>query len=295
MSTLEVTLLGTGSPLPSTTRCGGGQVVRGGDALILIDCGWGVARRMQQAAIRTPDLDAVFFTHLHSDHITDFADLLMTGWTGGRTSPLPVYGPAGTRETVEGFQQALKADVGYRIAHHGDKLWSGALACDVHEVAATDDAQVIARIGDLEVSAFLVDHHPVKPAFGFKVARGGRTVVFSGDTVKCDSLVRASKDADILVCEAFNYELMDRRTALLRQMGNAHVASLLDDAKDYHIQPKEAAEVAAEANVKRLVLTHVIPPIDPGADELTEWAAGMGDIYTGPITIGKDLDRYQLD
>ena len=198
-------------------------------------------------------------------------------------------------ETVEGFQQALKADVGYRIAHHGDKLWPGALDCDVQEVDATDDAQVIATIGNLEVSAFLVDHHPVKPAFGFKVARGGRTVVFSGDTVKCDSLVRASKDADILVCEAFNYELMDRRTALLRQIGNAHVASLLEDAKDYHIQPKEAAEVAAEASVKHLVLTHVIPPIDPGADELTEWAAGMSDIYKGPITIGKDLDRYQLD
>ena len=295
MSLLELTLLGTGSPLPSTTRCGGGQVVRGGDALILIDCGWGVARRMQQAGIRTPDLDAVFFTHLHSDHITDFADLLMTGWTGGRATPLPVYGPRGTRETVEGFQQALKADVGYRIAHHGEKLWPGALACEVHEVEANDDAQVISTIGDLEVSAFLVDHRPVTPAFGFKVSRGDRTIVFSGDTLKCDSLVRAAKDADMLVCEAFNYDLMDRRIALLKQMGNPNVAALLTDAKDYHIQPKEAAEVAREANVKRLVLTHIIPPIDPGADELKEFLAGMSDIYKGTITVGSDLERYQLD
>ena len=193
MATFELTMIGTGSPLPSPDRCGGGQVITAGGHTILIDCGWGVARRIQQARIPTASIEAVFFTHLHSDHITDFADLLMTGWTGGRKAPLPVYGPAGTRETVEGFQQALKADVRYRLAHHGTKLWSGGVACDVHEVEATDDAQVIARIGDIEVSAFLVDHRPAVPAFGFKVARDGRTIVFTGDTIRCPSLERAAR------------------------------------------------------------------------------------------------------
>ena len=239
-------------------------------------------------------LDAVFFTHLHSDHITDFADLLMTGWTAGRTSPLPVYGPAGTSETVAGFQQALKADVGYRIAHHGEKLWAGGVACDVHEVEATEEARIIATCGDLEISAFLVDHRPVVPAFGFKVSRGGHTVVFSGDTAKCDALVQASRGADMLVCEAFSHPLMARRMELLKKMGNALAAGLLQDAHDYHIQPVEVAEVARDAAVKQLVLTHVIPPVVPGSDEMAEFIAGMSDIYTGTITVGSDLDRYDI-
>ena len=295
MSTLELTILGTGSPLPSPDRCGGGQVVAGGGASILIDCGWGVARRMQQARIPSAALDAVFFTHLHSDHITDFADLLMTSWTGGRAAPLPVYGPEGTREMVEGFQQALAADVRYRIAHHGEQLWPGGVACDVHEVEATDQPRVIATVGDIEVSAFLVDHRPVWPAFGFKVARGGASIVFSGDTIKCPSLVEASRGADVLVCEAFNYELMDRRIALLRNMNQPLAAGLLSDARDYHIQPKEAAEVAAEAGVKRLIITHLIPPIAPGsAGDLAEFSAGMSDIFGGEITIASDLDRFDV-
>lgn len=295
MSTLELTILGSGSPLPSAERCGGGQVIAGGGASILIDCGWGVARRMQQARIASAQLDAVFFTHLHSDHVTDFADLLMTGWTTGRAAPLPVYGPAGTRRMVEGFQQALEADVRYRIAHHGEQLWPGGVACDVHEVEGTDDARVIATAGDIEVSVFLVDHRPVTPAFGFKVARGGVTVVFSGDTVKCASLVEASRGADALVCEAFSYELMDRRIALLRATNNTLPAGLLADAKDYHIQPREAAEVAAEAAVKRLIITHVIPPIAPDdTDQLAEFSAGMSDIFKGDITIAADLDRFEI-
>ncbi len=294
MAALELTLLGTGSPLPSVDRCGGGQVVAGGGAQILIDCGWGVARRMQQARIASAGLDAVFFTHLHTDHITDFADLLMTAWTGGRTAPLPVYGPAGTRETVEGFQQALRADVRYRLAHHGEKLWSGGVACDVHEVEATEEPRVIAMDGELEVSAFLVDHRPVEPAFGFRVQRADHSIVFTGDTVKCASLVPAARGADVLVSEAFSFGLMDRRIRALEAMGNGLAASLLVDAKTYHIQPREVAEVAVEAGVKRLILTHFIPPIATSSPEMSEFTAGMSDIFKGTITIGSDLDHYAV-
>jgi ribonuclease Z len=276
MSTFELTMLGTGSPLPSPDRCGGGQAITAGGHTILIDCGWGVARRIQQARIPTASIEAVFFTHLHSDHIT-------------------VYGPAGTRETVAGFQQALKADVGYRLAHHGEKLWSGGVACDVHEVEATDEARVIAKIGDIEVSAFLVDHRPVVPAFGFKVARNGHSIVFTGDTVRCPSLERAAKGADVLVSEVFNYNLMDRRITLLKATSNDLAAGLLGDAKSYHIPPKDVAEVAAQAGVKQLILTHFIPPVATGAEEMQEFVAGMSDIFHGTISIASDLEKFEID
>src|SRR5688572_22443542 len=138
-ATIEVVLLGTGSPLPSAVRCGAGQVIIAGETRVLIDCGWGVARRLFGASILPQGIDVLCFTHMHSDHITDFPDFLISRWTGGATRPLQVYGPEGTRETVEGFLAALRRDIGYRFAHHGDKLPRDGITVEVHELPATPE------------------------------------------------------------------------------------------------------------------------------------------------------------
>src|SRR3990172_9574007 len=134
--TLELVLLGTSSPIHAAHRFGPSQVIVGGESTILVDCGWGATLRLYQAGIRLPTIDAVFFTHLHSDHITDFPDFVVMRWLGGITSPLPVYGPAGTAAMVEGFRQALAADTGFRLAHHGEKLSAIGTACEVQEISA---------------------------------------------------------------------------------------------------------------------------------------------------------------
>src|SRR5690606_23471624 len=104
----EVAFLGTGSPLPSPDRCGAGHIVIAGDQHVLVDCGWGAARRIIPSGVMPAQIDTAVFTHMHTDHITDVPDLLFLRWTSGATKPLRVFGPEGTQEMIDGFLMALR-------------------------------------------------------------------------------------------------------------------------------------------------------------------------------------------
>jgi ribonuclease Z len=290
---MELVLLGTGSPLPSVNRCGNGQLIIGGGETILVDCGPGVMRRIYELNIQPAHIATVFITHLHSDHITDFADLMVSGWTRGRQRPLKVYGPEGTREAVDGFLAALAADTRYRIAHHGEKLPAEGATCDVTEIVATDEPHSAARIGDIEVDAFLVDHRPVWPAFGYRFRRDGKTIVISGDTRRCDALVRAAQDADVFVCEALNAEMLGAVIQTARAAGNEAGAAMLTEAIEYHVSPRDVAEIARDARVKHLVITHIIPPIPDEGPAVVAFTAGMAETFKGRMTVGRDMLRLE--
>jgi ribonuclease Z len=279
--------------MPSTERCGGGQLVIAGGQRVLVDCGWGVARRLFAAGVLPVFVDTLCFTHMHSDHITDTADFIIMRWTGGATRPLTVYGPEGTRETMDGFMTALKRDIGYRLAHHGEKLSLNGATVDVHEVPATPEPTHVAVFGELEIEAFEVDHFPVVPALGYRMRSGGKSLVISGDTTMCESLARASRDADLLLCEAMNQPMMRAQVERIRAL-NANTAALLEDAIDYHSGTDEIAQLAADAGVRKLVLTHIIPPIGNNADAIAQFTAGMSDRYRGEITVGHDLQRFEV-
>jgi ribonuclease Z len=294
---LELTLLGTSSPLHVPHRFGPSQIVRGGDATVLIDCGWGATLRLYQALLGPPGLPrvgAVLFTHLHSDHTTDFADFVVMRWLGGVSAPLPVYGPEGTARMVAGFRQAMSADTRFRLAHHGEKLSPIGTACDVTEIEAGEEPVEVARVGEIVVKAFAVDHRPVMPAFGFRLERGRSSIVLSGDTVPCPGLINGARDADILVCDSMNVPMMEAFEESLRGAGNSLAASLLVDAHTYHASTRDAAEVAATAGVKHLVLSHVLPAIPEDGPQVEAFAAGLADVFPGPITVGRDLQRFTL-
>src|SRR5581483_12522765 len=139
-------------PMYSPVRCGAGNVVVAGDAAVLVDCGWGAARRLIASGVPLGLVNHAFFTHMHSDHVTDLPDFLIMRWTmGGSAQPLHVYGPEGTREMVEGFRAGLAPDVRYRIAHHGGKLPRSGMDVIVHEVPATPDVTAVANVGPLAV------------------------------------------------------------------------------------------------------------------------------------------------
>jgi ribonuclease Z len=212
------------------------------------------------------------------------------------TGALHVYGPEGTRETVLAFQAGLRLDVEYRIAHHGEhNLPRSGWEIEVHEVPATAQPGRVATIGDLEIEAFEVDHWPVKPALGFRFRHAGRSVVFSGDTSRCQSLVEASRGADMLVCEALNRGMWDGLVSLVRARGNERGAAILADVPSYHITTLEAAEVAREAGVQHLVLSHLLPMVPTEGAGLDSFPAGMSDIFGGKITIGHDLQRFTIE
>lgn len=293
MTTLELILLGTGSPIYQQHRSGNAQIIRGGDANVLVDVGWGATVRMYQSGVGPAQIDAVFVTHLHSDHTTDFADLLVNRWLGGITEPLRVYGPEGTANMIAGYRQALEADTRFRFAHHGERLAPVGTECNVTEISAGEDPTEIATIGDITVKAFEVDHRPVMPAFGFRLERGGKSIVISGDTVACPGLLNGAQDADILVADSMNKKMLASFEESLRSGGRDLQASLLSDGHTYHTDVKDAAEIAQKAGVKHLVLSHIMPSIVE--EQIPQFTEGLEAIFTGKISVGHDLARYAIE
>lgn len=190
---IKVTFLGTGTPYPSADRFGASILVEAGGKKLLFDCGRGAVIRLTQAGLSPRDIDAVFLTHLHSDHIVGFPDLWLTGWFLGRDKPLELWGPAGTIAMAQHLAEAYSFDIQTREST--EQLPAQGVAIDAHE---TSGAKILNE-GPLRVTAFLVDHGPVKPALGYRVDYANHSVVISGDTKFSQNLVDAAKGADCLL------------------------------------------------------------------------------------------------
>src|SRR5829696_4053757 len=169
---MQVTILGSGSPIPDANRAGPATLVRAGGQMLLFDCGRGVLMRAVAAGAAPAGLNSVFLTHLHSDHVSDFNDVVTTRWvTTFEPSPLPVVGPRGTRAFAEATLAMLEADIGYRLAHHDDLTWRPGI--DVTEVAGG----VAYDVADVRVLAAPTDHRPVEPTVGYRIEAEGSAVV----------------------------------------------------------------------------------------------------------------------
>ena len=155
---IEVTLLGTGSPIVDPNRAGPSTLVRAGDSTFLVDCGRGALMRAGAVGVGAADITALLLTHLHSDHITDLSDVITTRWVTTFTrTPLPVIGPPGTAAVVEATLAALAPDISYRIAHHADITEPPVI--EVHEYTdgpVWDDSGVTIRVAP-------TCHRPVEP------------------------------------------------------------------------------------------------------------------------------------
>ncbi|MFN8543793.1 MAG: MBL fold metallo-hydrolase [Candidatus Binatia bacterium] len=294
---LTVVLCGTGSPLPDRARAGACTAVVAGGELVLVDVGPGAWETVDLANLPTGDLSAILLTHFHSDHIGDLGEAVTQSWVAGRVRPLDVYGPVGTANVVAGFGLAYAQDVEYRVAHHGEaSLPRAAGSAVAHEVPLDDDALASAIVFErngLRVTMFRVDHRPAVPAVGYRFDYRGRSVVISGDTKKSASVARHAAGADLLIHEALQPRVMARVAAVAARLGRPRLAKLAADTVSYHTTPVEAAEVARDAGVRHLVLTHLVPA--PG-NVLTRrlFADGMADVFAGEITLGVDGMRFTL-
>ena len=270
---IEITLLGTGSPLVDPLRAGPATLVRAGGRSFLFDCGRGVLMRAAAIGIQANQLTALVLTHLHSDHITDLNDVLTSRWvTTFVPTPLPILGPVGTVTVVDSILASLSADICYRIAHHDDLTWEPDPA--VEEV--TDG--VVFDDGTVRIIAGPTDHRPVEPSIGYRVEHGGHAVVIAGDTVPCAGLDALCVGADALV-----------HTVIRADQVRAIPLPRLQDILDYHSSLQQAAQTATRGGVGTLVLTHYVPPMTPGAED--EWRALAAEHFAGPIELGNDLHR----
>jgi ribonuclease Z len=273
---LSITLLGTGSPMPSPDRAGPATLVSADDEHYLVDAGRGVLMRLAAAGLGAGQLAAVLITHLHSDHITDLNDVITTRWimTFERT-PLKIVGPVGTRAVVDHLLASLQPDVRYRMAHHDDLDHEP----PVEVVEVTNGPVAVG--GSTTITCAPTDHRPVEPSVGFRFDHGGTGVVVAGDTVPCEGLDGLCSGADALVHTVIRKDII--ANVPLQRM---------QDTLDYHSSPAEAAQTAARAGVGTLVLTHYVPPIPPGAED--EWRSLAAAHFDGPIVVGPDLTRVDL-
>jgi ribonuclease Z len=294
---LRVVLCGTGNPLPDRRRANACTAVFAGGDFYLVDTGPGAWKNLALWHIPAARLQAVMLTHYHSDHIGDLGEINLQTWAQGRDHPLRVYGPPGVERVVGGFAQAYALDEGYRIAHHGAALmppdnWKmepiavridtppGALPC------AGGYSPVLEENG-LKVTAFTVDHAPVAPAFGYRFDYKGRSVVISGDTIKCANLVNAARGADVLINEAQSAQIVKMIQRAAERHGNARIAKIMHDIRRYHTTPAEAAAEANQAGVQLLVLSHIGPPTP---NFFARWAfmRGVAAVRPHGVVMGYD-------
>lgn len=320
---IQVVLLGTGYPRPDPERAGPSTAVVVGDRVFIVDAGRNVMTRFWETGLPSKNLCAVFLTHLHSDHTSGLPDLFATSWIFGRSAPLALYGPAGTDKLAAALLQYFAEDI--RIRRDLTEMQPGAGATlrvhTVSEGVAYEDADV--RVTAFAVDhrpvepAFGYRFDLLAPAepdpagsagwrslpAAFRKNRGYPpgtratsflesgdeglvavasrrilySIVISGDTRPSENLIKHAKGADILVHEVYLPEHFD-------DVDSPEVAARL---KAYHTSADEVGQVAAAAEVKLLVLTHVIP----GDAEKTILERASKH-FKGKIVVGKDLMRF---
>jgi ribonuclease Z len=250
---LHAYICGSGSPMPDANRAGPCIAVLAGKQAFVFDSGSGAIRKLVRMGFPMERIEGAFLTHLHSDHIDGLGELMLQAWiAGSRSKPLPVYGPPGTAQVVDGFNLAYTIDKGYRVAHHGPAIanpagfGAAALESPLPEEAIS---QVAYEQEGVRITVFRVDHAPVSPAFGYRVDYKGRSIAISGDTVYSPDLVRTAKGADVLFHEAMSMEMVAALGRKLRERGRVNQAQIMSDIQNYHASPADAARAAQEAGV----------------------------------------------
>ncbi len=304
---LRVILCGTSAPVADRDRAKSCTLVIAGARAFVVDAGPDSWKTLALIGFPGERIAGVLLTHFHSDHIGDLGEFRLQTWVAGRKSMLPVYGPQGVAQVTAGFNQAYGLDDIHRAAHHGAAIAPIGVApllakpFAVGLSDARDQAETILDDDGLKITAFEVEHAPVRPAVGYRFDYKGRSVVVSGDTARSHNLVKWSKGADVLVHEAQSQRMRRIVADAARAQGNTPVARIFEDIEFYHSSPVDAAEQANAAGVRLLAFTHFLPPLatgllDPlffeGVDAVrprAKWAIGADglrfDLPLGATTI----------
>jgi ribonuclease Z len=271
---IKVTLLGTGTPQPLMDRFGPSILVQAGSQTLLFDAGRGCLQRLRQIDVSYDKINALFLTHLHSDHIVGLPDLWLTGWLiSERQTPLDVFGPIGTKDMVDHLQKAFAFDINIRATD--DKRFRKGSKLPVVEVKQG----VVYEKDGVKVIAFKVDHHPDIPAFGYRIEYDGHAVVLSGDTRYSENLIKFAKGTDLLI-----HEVVIAPDTLSK-----------DDPKypiwAHHTTPEQAARIFNEVKPKLAAYSHIVKLYGRNEKELeSRTKAG----YSGAIVVGEDLMSFSI-
>jgi ribonuclease BN (tRNA processing enzyme) len=265
-------------------------------AVYVVDCGYGATEQFVRAGLKLADIRDIYITHHHPDHNIELGTLIYFAWYAGLDRPLGVYGPPPVKAITEAYLKALKPDVDIWLKDIGHAPMR---PIEVHEVSS---AGPVMADRNVKVTCALVNHPPVVPALGYRFDTPGRSIVFSGDTTPMESVVRLAKGADVLVHEAIYPEALvpaqapargqaaDARVSGAGESGSAIAgdpAKLLQHVLQSHSPVVEVGRIAAEAGVKTLVLSHIVPVNAAVTEEM--WRAAAARHFKGEIIVARDL------
>ena len=279
---VEIVFLGTGTPAPNADRQGPSLAIVANGKAYLVDAGSGVVRQANSAfqreipALRPPDLDIAFLTHLHSDHTLGLPDLIFTPWIAERTTPLRLYGPEGSKEMAAHILEAFKEDIHVRTTGLEGGNTTG-YKVDAHDVQPGN----IYQDENVSVKAFLVKHGSWKEALGYRFDAAGKSIVVSGDTSPAESVVEACSGCDALIHEVYSGRAQNPSKP------SVPVEQWMKYESEFHTSAPELGEIAAKAKAKMLILTHWTLLGNAKEDDMVR---EIRQNYSGPIIIARDLD-----
>ena len=244
---MELTLLGTGCPSVDHKRFGPSNLVSTKKTKILVDCGSGITQRLHELKVSSADIDALLFTHLHSDHAVDLYQLIISSWHSYRIKPWKIYGPKGTKKFVKKIMDAWADERKLRISYESR---ASAKAFDIQVTEFKSIGSI--KIKDLSIKYFEVDHKPVKYAYGFCFTNKNKKLTISGDTKPCENLMKYAQSSDVLLHEVFiEGEILE--------INKMRTAKTLHNVQSYHTTSTQVGKVAFISRAKKLVLTHFVP------------------------------------
>jgi ribonuclease Z len=273
---MRIRFLGTGTPTPDPQRCGSGTAIVFGPASgwLLIDCGPGIARRVLEARLDLCGLAGVLLTHHHSDHVSDLANLAISRFIAGAPTALRVVAAEGP--CVEFASRCLDAfdDSAFYSQRRANVSIRPEL--DIVPFAATNEPTVVHQDGQITARAVLVDHGPMEAAVGYRICTDSATVAISGDTAVCPGVRLLADGADVLVHQALLSDSVSR------------------SALAWNASARSVGELAQDAGVKHLVLTHLMPTPANASEEEAFGAEARSSGYKGPLSMPQDLDTLDV-
>lgn len=274
-------LLGTaGGPAVKTARAQPANAVVAGEDVYIIDAGDGVSRQMALAGLSVRDLRAIFITHHHSDHMADYGTLLLRAMASGLRTPVDAYGPPPLTRMTRAYLDYVRWDVELRVKDEERPPLASLVRA--HDIAGPG---IVYEDDNVRVTATEVPHGAARPSYAYRFDTADLSIVFSGDTSRSEALIELAKGADILVHEVLNMDAIDA-TVNRTDPGNEALKRHIIEA---HTPMREVGEVATEAGVARLVLSHFVPADVPAFDRPEIWLAGVRETFDGEIIVGEDL------
>jgi ribonuclease BN (tRNA processing enzyme) len=267
----RIILLGSGVPTPNPKRMGACVAILIEGKPLLLDCGRGAVTQLVSAGIDPAEVEQIFITHHHLDHTIGLPDVLFGSWIVGRNTAVEVFGPPGTKFFVRSIFEAFKLDMEARTRIRSSRI---------EAIPKEIDEGLVWKTSNCQLRAVRVNH--IANSFGYRIDTNDRSLVFSGDTQPCPALVELSKGADVLIHEVLFSPEFEESGAPYGRHPDFVKPGWFD--RLHHTKPHEVGKIAAEAGVKKLVLTHLWSNRDE--DKLRDIVSAD---FSGEILVGKDL------